>query len=156
MASQLPNPAHLRPKLTIVTLHDTISHPIATPLQVRHAIARAQAATGQVTASASKDAATTARIGDSINPYAVDDSVLATTRAEDVAIATTMEAVQEQIRSERLERQREMRKMRAEKERVARVEKWKRDMEAPIIRYVWCWGRRLSDGYLLKSTEADR
>jgi len=134
MASQPPNPTSLRPKLTIIPLHDTVSHPIATPLQVKHAIANAKAATSQATASASNDATTSSAAA--TGPVVVDDPVPAATRADDVPLATTMEAVQEQIKSQRRERQRELRKIRVEKEKVARVEKWKRDMEAPIIRYV--------------------
>ncbi len=138
MASQSPNPTSLRPKLTIIPLHDTVSHPIATPLQVKHAIANAKAATSQATASSS-NAAT--------SPSATNDTMPAASRTGDVPIATSMETVQEQIQSERRERQRELRKIRVEKEKVARAEKWKRDMEAPIIRYVGV-GEGLSEGYL--------
>jgi len=123
----MANSASRTSKLTVIPLHETIS--VATPLQVRHTIEKAKAAASQIPTSTGNATAST-------SPSAVNDSVLATTRAEDVPIATTMEAVQDQVRSERLERQREMRKMRVEKERVARVEKYKRDLEAPIIRYV--------------------
>lgn len=47
-----------------------------------------------------------------------------------------------------------MRKIRVEKEKVARAEKWKRDMEAPIIRYVGV-GEGLNEEYLSLSAEAD-
>jgi len=134
MASQPPNPTSLRPKLTIIPLHDTVSHPIATPLQVKHAIADAKAATSQATASSS-NAATTGSAA-ATSPSATNDTIPAASRTGDVPIATSMETVQEQIQSERRERHRETRKMRVEKEKVAKMEKWKRDMEAPIIRYV--------------------
>ena len=121
-------------------------------MQVKHAVAKAKGATGhdpisQATASASNDAAST-------NPATVDDPVPAASRADNVPLATTMETVQEQIKSERRERQRELRKIRVEKEKVARAEKWKRDMEAPIIRYVGV-GEGLNEEYLSLSAEAD-
>lgn len=50
--------------------------------------------------------------------------------------ASSMDNAQEMVRQGRLERQRELRKVRAEKERKEREEKRKRDMEAPIMRYV--------------------
>lgn len=128
MTSPPPNPTSLRSKLTTVPLHDTASHPIATPLQVKHAIEQARAATSQVT--------TAHNVSASASPSTADD----TGKADDAPLATRMEHVQERIRTERLERQREQRKFRIEKEKVARMEKWKRDMEAPIIRYVSCWG----------------
>lgn len=126
MAPQTPNPTSLHRKLKNGPRHDTVSHSITTPLQVRHAVVKGQTKTSRATASA--------RNTPSTSPAAANESGPTASRADDMPVATTMETLQARIKSERLERQRELRKIRVEKEAVARVEKRKRDMEAPIVR----------------------